>query len=231
VGDYTTKTESFLKKTKDMPLQEFAKYIIKESGEVHSELPLALQYISSISENENVVRDLVVAFKQQNRINQLVEALFEYPEAYAALGNLLGDGQKGLSRCNSLVRAMNEIVGPPLGMGDMEDEDEPETRRIGNDEMGDEEDPDMDDDDMDDEEDPDDEDLDDMDDDDMEDDDEDMDDDELGDEEDLDGLGGEEDMGATKIDIGKLLARKDLMRSRGRLGMENLIQAIKKQNG
>jgi hypothetical protein len=234
LGDYSTKTEAFLKKTKDMSFSEYTQVIKEElnvDGVIHTELPRAIQYIASLSKNENVLRDVVVEFRKQNLVSRLIETLMNYPEAYQSLSRLLGDEQKGLSRCNALVRAMNENIGPPVGLDSMDgedDEDEPRIRPMDDeddDEMGDEDIDDMDDEDEDEDEDDEmgcpgpedelgDEDL--------------GDEDEMGDEE----MGDEDEMGLGAGDEEEeprghgFLSRSKLRPRHGRFAMDHLVHAL-----
>jgi hypothetical protein len=233
VGDYTSKTEAFLKKTKDMPIGEFTQYIKEERSLDVADaaaVPQAIQYLSSVAANESVLRDLVVSLKRQGLIDGLMEVLMDYPESYRALTNLLGEDQKGASRCNNLVRTMNEIVGPPIGLDDEMGADEPTSRRLGDEIPSDEDEDDYpeDDEEDEDEDDMDDDDWDDEDEDDWEDEDEDEDEDDM-DDDDMDDEELDSPVGGKEMGLGKpsFMTRQDLM-GRGKFAMDHLIHALNK---
>ena len=115
-----TKTESFLHKTKDMPLGKFAKYMIqKECSGIPAE---TIQAITDMAKNNsNVTKELILEMKRKKLLGKTLKEMLLFPETYQALVHLLSDS----SIANSLARAMNhqyltESVGPPIGF---EDED------------------------------------------------------------------------------------------------------------
>jgi hypothetical protein len=148
-----TKTESFINKTKGMSLGEFTKYMLDECGcgQVDDETlpfitayttgkfqphpPEVIRYVSVLADkNEGILNNLVSTMISMGYLNKLLRAIFEHPEAYEELTNLLNDDQDGPSRCDSLVGSMNnsyskfisdqegmyESVSSPYGF-DMED--------------------------------------------------------------------------------------------------------------
>jgi len=126
VGDYTTKTEQFLKRTKDMPISQFSKYILKEElavdGEIYHDVPQAIKYITYLCQNKNILRDMILEFKKCGLLENTLKTVMENSESYAALVDLLGDKTKGPSRCHALVKAMNEVTSSPIGIDDDEEE-------------------------------------------------------------------------------------------------------------
>jgi hypothetical protein len=149
------KTEGFVNKTKGMSLAEFTKYMLDECGcgQVDDETmpfitayttgkfqphpPEVIRYVTALADkNEGILNNLVSTMVSMGYLNKLLKAIFEHPEAYEELTNLLNDDQDGPSRCDSLVGSMSnsynkfvsdqegmyEAVGFPYGfdMDDME---------------------------------------------------------------------------------------------------------------
>lgn len=155
-----TKTENFLNKTKGMSLTEFTKYMLEEcgcgqvsddtlpfitaytTGKFQPHPPEVIRYISVLADkNQGILENLVSQMVSMGYLNKLLKAVFEHPEAYEELTNLLGDDD-GPKRCNSLVGAMNnsyskfisdqeglyESVSSPVGfdLDEIEEEEEEE---------------------------------------------------------------------------------------------------------
>jgi hypothetical protein len=147
------KTEGFVNKTKGMSLAEFTKYMLDECGcgQVDDETmpfitayttgkfqphpPEAIRYVTALADkNEGILNNLVSTMVSMGYLSKLLKAIFEHPEAYEELTNLLSDDKDGPSRCDSLVGSMSnsynkfvsdqegmyEAVGSPYGF-DMED--------------------------------------------------------------------------------------------------------------
>lgn len=162
-------TEGFVNKTKDMSLAEFTKYMLDECGcgQVDDETlpfitayttgkfqphpPEVIRYVSVLADkNEGILNNLVSTMISMGYLSKLLKAIFEHPEAYEELTNLLNDDQDGPSRCNSLVGSMSnsynkfisdhegmyESVGSPYGfdMEDMEGGEDDEEGEEGSDE-------------------------------------------------------------------------------------------------
>lgn len=157
-----TKTESFLNKTKGMNLAEFTKYMLDEcgcgqvddenlpfitaytTGKFQPHPPEVIRYVSVLADkNQGILENLVSQMISMGYLNKLLKVIFEHPEAYEELTNLLSD-EEGQNRCSSLAGAMNnsyskfladqddlyESVSSPMGfnldeLGD-EDADEDE---------------------------------------------------------------------------------------------------------
>lgn len=152
-----TKTEGFLNKTKGMNLAEFTKYMLEEcgcgqvnddtlpfitaytTGKFQPHPPEVIKYITVLADKNNgILENLVNQVISMGYLNKLMKAIFEHPQAYEELTNLLGD-EDGDKRCKSFVGAMGnsyskfladqddlyESVSSPMGfdMEDMEDED------------------------------------------------------------------------------------------------------------
>lgn len=168
-----TKTEGFLNKTKGMNLAEFTKYMLEEcgcgqvsddtlpfitaytTGKFQPHPPEVIRYVSVLADkNQGILENLVSQMVSMGYLNKLLKVIFEHPEAYEELTNLLSDEQ-GPNRCSSLAGAMNnsyskfladqdglyESVSSPMGFDpeDMEEEDEEEDLEVS-DEEGSEED-------------------------------------------------------------------------------------------
>ena len=164
------KTEGFVNKTKGMSLAEFTKYMLDECGcgQVDDETmpfitayttgkfqphpPEAIRYVTALADkNEGILNNLVSTMVSMGYLNKLLKAIFEHPEAYEELTNLLNDDQDGSSRCDSLVGSMSnsynkfvsdqdgmyESVGSPYGF-DME-----KMKRVEDEEGSDEDEPDF----------------------------------------------------------------------------------------
>lgn len=153
---HKTKTESFLDMTRSMTPQQFANFMIKESGcgcemqdndipmvtaytkgKYHPHPPEAVKYVVVLAnKNESIMDNFIHEMKRAGGLKSLLSSLMGHPETYDSLTDLLGEDEKGPSRCKALARAMDgsyarflqdqddlyESVGPPIGMDD-EDED------------------------------------------------------------------------------------------------------------
>jgi hypothetical protein len=151
-----TKTESFLNKTKNMSLAEFTKYMLKECGcgQVQDETlpfitayttgkfqphpPEAIRYVTVLADkNQGVLENLVGQVIGMGYLNKLLKVIFEHPQAYDELVNLLNDENGGSDRCSSFVGSLNnnyskflssqndlyESVSSPMGFENEELED------------------------------------------------------------------------------------------------------------
>ena len=154
-----TKTENFLNKTKGMSLAEFTKYMMDEcgcgqvdddtlpfitaytTGKFQPHPPEVIRYVSVLADkNQGILNNLVSTMISMGYLNKLLKAIFEHPEAYEELTNLLNDDEEGPSRCDSLVGSINnayskfvsdqegmyESVSSPVGF-DMDDMDTEES--------------------------------------------------------------------------------------------------------
>jgi hypothetical protein len=190
------RTEGFLNKTKGMSLSEFTKYMLEECGcgQVEDESlpsvtayttgkfqphpPEVIRYISALADkNQGILENLVSQMVSMGYLGKLMKAIFDHPEAYEELTNMLGDEKDGPSRCGSLVGSMNnsyskfisdqegmyESVSSPMGFDDddedMEGHDDEDMEGHDDEDMEDHDDEDMEDHDDEDMEDHDDEDM------------------------------------------------------------------------
>lgn len=178
-----TKTEGFLNKTKGMSLSEFTRYMLEEcgcgqvsgddlpsvtaytTGKFQPHPPEVIRYISVLADkNQGILENLVSTVISMGYLDKLLKAIFEHPQAYEELTNLLGDEKDGPSRCGAFAGAMNnsyskflqdqaglyESVSSPLGFdmedleGSDEDEEMPEdSEDEGDSDLGDDEDLDL----------------------------------------------------------------------------------------
>ena len=219
IKDLATKTEQFLKKTREMNLSEYFG-VIYEEGALDRD-PRAVQYVAHLcKENKVALEALVHELRRKELLGEVLSLMMEYPETYTGLTSLFGESNE---RCRSFARALNEEVGPPIGLEDLEDDEEEDDELGGefDDEdedlggMGDEFDDDEEDDEFDDEE-----------------------DDELDGEEDLDnGDMDDEDIGDEEGGMmGKMMGKHTGMgkmkrKRRGPRGMKGLMGALAKHPG
>ncbi len=158
-----TKTQEWLDKTKGLSLSEFAQEI-KSSATVEGKSPTnnIRQTVANCRLNPSLIESLLREFKRAEMLESVVAQLFQHPEAYREFAKLMEGSDEGILVARRLVRAVNEIVGPPAHELDDEDENGEELGPDGpgpdmGDDMGDEEDmgdlDDMEDEDMGDEED------------------------------------------------------------------------------
>jgi hypothetical protein len=171
-----TKTESFINKTKGMSIAEFTKYMMQEcgcgsvsddtlpfitaytTGKFQPHPPEAIRYVTVLADkNQGILENLVSQIVSMGALGKLMKVVFDHPEAYEELTNLMSDEGEGPSRCKSFAGAMNnsyskflsdqdglyESVSSPMGF-DAEDMEGEEEKDLGDDEemeddMGDEE--------------------------------------------------------------------------------------------
>lgn len=116
-----TQTEQFLNATKGMNPQEFIEYM---RSKVNPAVNEQVRNIISLTESDvNTVDKLVSELKRAGKLSNLVNSILTHKEAYGAIA----DGIKeNASAVRNLWTAINEIVGPPVGMDDVDmgDEDE-----------------------------------------------------------------------------------------------------------
>lgn len=146
-GDWSTKTESFIKKTSKLSPSEFAKFMLKESVQIDiNEMPFlasyegnlkikphpsdVARYVASISKlDSRITEQFIHEIKRTGQFKSLLEAILSHPEAYEELASLL-ENEEGEKRSKLFAKAlikshkkMEEAVGPPMGL---DQEDEPE---------------------------------------------------------------------------------------------------------
>jgi hypothetical protein len=128
-SSWTTKTESFLNKTKNMSLSEFTKYMLDEcgcgsvqsgdlpyvtaytTGKFQPHPPEAVKYVVVLAnKNDNVLDNVVHEMKASGMLGKLMKALLDNPEAYDELTSLLGDSQQGPGRCKLFAKSMNNSL-------------------------------------------------------------------------------------------------------------------------
>jgi len=147
--DKNQKTEAFLEKTRNMPLAEFANYMLKEcgcggamaeddtlptvtsyaTGKFHPYPPEAIRYVAALAKkNPRIMESLIQELKKQEAYGDLLSTGMDHPETYVMLTDLLGDDDEGPQRSRSLVRAMDDkyskFIDDQSDMFDDEDLDE-----------------------------------------------------------------------------------------------------------
>lgn len=137
-----TKTQEWLDTTKELSLSEFAKEIRHSAldGVDEGESPTdnIRQTVANCKMNPNLMESLLREIKRADLLEAFVVQAFQLPEAFSGLAKLMETSDEGDVICRRLVRAMNEIVGPPAH--DMDDEEgDPNPDDLGDEEMGDEE--------------------------------------------------------------------------------------------
>jgi hypothetical protein len=135
-----TKTQEWLDTTKELSLSEFAKEIRHSAldgiDEGESPTDNIRQTVANCKMNPNLMESLLREIKRADLLEAFVVQAFQLPEAFSGLAKLMETSDEGDVICRRLVRAMNEIVGPPAH--DMDDEDDPNPDDLGDEEMGDE---------------------------------------------------------------------------------------------
>ena len=154
-----TKTESFIEKTKGMSISEFTKYMMQEcgcgsvnddtlpfitaysAGKFQPHPPEAIRYVTVLADkNQGILENLVSQMISMGSLGKLMKVVFDHPEAYEELTNMMSDEGDGPTRCKSFAGAMNnsytkflsdqdglyESVSSPVGFEaeDMEGEEE-----------------------------------------------------------------------------------------------------------
>jgi hypothetical protein len=125
-----TKTQEWIDSTKELPLSEFAKQLKTldecacENGSVSLE---AVRQTAMLAKNEHVLNNLIREMKRQNNFDKFVIEMFKHQETFKVLANLM-ENDEGYAR--SLVRAMNEMVAPPMH-DELEDEESEEDAPMG----------------------------------------------------------------------------------------------------
>lgn len=150
-----TKTENFLNKTKDMSLQEFAAFMLEDcgcgqtddlpmvtsytAGKFHPHPPEAIKYVVVLADkNDRMMDHFVDEVKNNGSLGKLISKIFDRPESWEHMSDVLGDDDAGPSRANSFVRSMFdkyskvmddhesmfESVGPPIGKFSPDEDDD-----------------------------------------------------------------------------------------------------------
>ena len=146
-GDWSTKTESFIRKTSRLSPSEFAKFMLKESVQIDiNEMPFlasyegnlkikphpsdVARYVANISKlDSRITEQFIHEIKRTGQFRSLLESILLHPEAYEELASLF-ENDEGEKRSRLFAKAlvkshkrMEEAVGPPMGL---DQEDEPE---------------------------------------------------------------------------------------------------------
>lgn len=126
------KTESFIQKTKDMPIADFMKYMYAEcgvnmdsdsddedsdlptvtaytAGKFHPHPPEAIKYVAALAKaNPRIMEMLIHEIKRQDGLGDLMSSTMDHPETYSVLSDLFGDPQDGPGRSKALVNSMDD---------------------------------------------------------------------------------------------------------------------------
>lgn len=120
LGSYPKiKTEQFLKKTKKMSPAQFVEHITKQNSK---------------HKNYKLIENLIYESKRNGTLKTILECALTLPESYTILAELLNDTKMS----NKLARALDEQVGPPMGMDDnmMSNKRPNKKSPMGDDQMG-----------------------------------------------------------------------------------------------
>jgi len=123
------KNENFLEHTRDLNDKQKMQYMLDECACQATSIVEAKRIAEQACHCDKTMQTLVHEIKSNGGLSELVESLMAHKETFVELNSAFADKTQGESRCSSLVRAMNESVGPPIGLGadsDEEDEDEDE---------------------------------------------------------------------------------------------------------
>jgi hypothetical protein len=137
-----TKTEAFIAQTKNMSSSEFAKYMLEscacntenlptvtsyKAGQFHPHPSEAIRYVAAIAaENIKFMENLVYEMKKAGNLTALLAVMLEHRDTYTALTDLFEDEEFGPTRAKFFARALSEAVGPPMGLGHEDEEEEAE---------------------------------------------------------------------------------------------------------
>ncbi len=124
-----TKTQEWIDRTKEMSLAEFTKAMQKhatkgldecacQNGDVLESVKTAVALAKA---NTSVMNSLVREMKRSGTFGKLVAEMLKHEETYGVIARFMEHDEKYARR---LVRAMNEMVGPPAHKDDI-DEDDP----------------------------------------------------------------------------------------------------------
>ena len=109
-----TKSEGFVDATAKLSPSDFAAYMAKKNsnlGDVHE----AVSRLSGLVKgNPSSVVALVGEARRNGFFNLLMAEMLQYPEAMNLVAKLLGDKNEGMAASRRLVKAMHEMVGPPM---------------------------------------------------------------------------------------------------------------------
>jgi hypothetical protein len=116
-----TQTEQFLNKTKSMTTQEFVEFMRTKVNPAVNE---GVRNIISLVESDvNSLDKLVSELKRAGKLPQLVNAILTHKESFHAIAGAI---REDAGQVRSLWTAISEIVGPPVGMDDVDMGDEGE---------------------------------------------------------------------------------------------------------
>ncbi len=127
-----TKTQEWLNRTKGMSLAEFTKMIQKTTSKgidkitnecacQESANDVVRQAVALANANQSVMITLVREMKRNKAFGKMVAEMLQHDETYKVMAHFMERDEKYARR---LVRAMNEMVGPPAHKDDIDDDDD-----------------------------------------------------------------------------------------------------------
>jgi len=116
-----TKTQEWVDRTKKMSLAEFTKKIRNEAlnNLNPSQIGSIQETVEICKKNKSSISNLVREMKRNGLFNNLMKELSNHEETFKAFANLM-ESDEAYSR--KLVKAMSEMVAPPIGGSDEDDE-------------------------------------------------------------------------------------------------------------
>ena len=127
-----TKTQEWLNRTKDLSLAEFTKMIQKTTSKglddcnecacQESANDVVKQTVAMANANRSIMVSLVREMKRSKLFGKIVAEMLQHDETYKVLAHFMERDERYARR---LVRAMNEMVGPPAHKDDIDDDEDP----------------------------------------------------------------------------------------------------------
>ena len=116
-----TKTQEWVDRTKKMSLAEFTKKVRSEAlnNLDPSQIGSIQETVEICKKNKSSISNLVREMKRNGLFNNLMEELSNHEETYKAFANLMGSDE---AYSRKLVKAMSEMVAPPIGGSDEDDQ-------------------------------------------------------------------------------------------------------------
>jgi hypothetical protein len=136
-GWVKTNTREWIERNKKLSLAEFAKKIHQENQkglkecdcqDTHSTVKNIIDLCKC---NKKYVSSLVREMKRRNLFNNLMKEMIKHEETFQALAKLMNE--EVVAR--KLVKAINEMVAPPVGYDKDEEDNSPEPKNMNPDDM------------------------------------------------------------------------------------------------
>lgn len=103
-----TKTEQFLNKTKGMPSDKYAEFVLKNSDP--KSVKQIIETVDAIKDNTVLLETLVRELKRKGSFEKLLESILDQPETYSEIAYRLANESKGKEAARQLAKAINEIA-------------------------------------------------------------------------------------------------------------------------